>query len=555
MDNTNPKICEVVASWPPHSFVHRHITSMSILGDSFAPVSFTPAHDIPHTRKNEFTGETQNVSIVPRMRRSFGLSSLPGMRSFLSTPWGKRVIQWRNDVMQWRDEQKIFRHFKRVRPDLIHFHWLHLALSLRRFPEILGIPYTVSLRGSEVRVLPLASPETNEQIQHTLEHAAGIHTVSKDLGRDLEYYPFGEIPSTTIYTCVPFPDILPPYPAMDNGVLKLLTVGRLYWTKAYSNLLRALQPLKKSGLSWELTMVGEGPEKERIEFWIRRLGLQGSVRMVGKLDPTDVQSLYRTHHAFLQSSISEGLSNSLTESMANGCPVFATRVGGTTEVIQDGKNGFILHPMKPELWGEKLKLIQDSSLMMRTREAAYLIAKTMFSANNHANQFSAFYQKAITSFHSHTNAFPKNIHNVHQGPPPHDGLLTNVPKILVLGNWEWQWGIDGIIPLIGEIIDRGFKIQCKVMGHGSQKRELLYLCNFLGILQFVDLIEISQEYEESLVEKWRRWADCIIQVHSYENGWVTSGAQEVKFKTFEELEAVLSSHLMSFGEPLICKAT
>jgi len=157
-------------------------------------------------------------------------------------------------------KQKLFPAFKKIRPDLIHFHWAGLAILLRSIPETLGIPYTVSLRGTEVRVGALASMEKIEQLKTTLENAAGIHTVCQGLGRDLEDYPFGQIPTTTIYTCVPFPNLLPPYPNVEKGPVQLLTVGNLVWQKGYPHLLLALKRLKEKHFPWKLTMAGRGPE-------------------------------------------------------------------------------------------------------------------------------------------------------------------------------------------------------------------------------------------------------------------------------------------------------
>jgi len=373
MDQTNPKICEVIDSRPPHSFVHRHVSSMAILGESLFPIAVTHANDSSNPASIQRLGERQFVSILPQLRRPFLLSLIPGIHLFLTSPWGIRL-------KQWRINQKLFPAFKKIRPDLIHFHWMELAISYRWIPETLGIPYTVSLRGSEVRVLPLASVEKPEQIKTTLEHASGIHTVCQDLGRHLEYYPFGEIPTTTIYTCVTFPDQLPPYPVV-NGTIQFLTVGRLHWTKGYSDILWALKKLQDHHVPWQLTIAGYGPDEERIRFWIGQLGLQSQVRILGKVSPSVVQTLLRSSHAFVQSSLSEGLGNSLAEAMANGCPVFATKVGGTTEVIQDGKSGVLLTPMKPETWLEPLKLVRDTSLMMRIRQAAHDTARKLFSSS------------------------------------------------------------------------------------------------------------------------------------------------------------------------------
>jgi colanic acid/amylovoran biosynthesis glycosyltransferase len=536
MNKTNTKICEVIDAWPPHSFVHRHVSSMAILGESLFPIAVTHANDASNQASIQRHGERQIVSILPQLRRPFLLSLLPGIQRFLASPWGIRL-------KQWRMEQKLFPAFKKIRPDLIHFHWIGLAISFRWIPETLGIPYTVSLRGSEVRVQTMGSVEKTEQIKTTLEHASGIHTVCQNLGRHLEYYPFGEIPTTTIYTCVTFPDQLPPYPVV-NGTIQFLTVGRLHWTKGFSDVLWALKRLQDHHVPWQLTMAGHGPDEDRIRFWINQLGLQPQVRLLGKVTPSMVQTLLRSSHAYLQSSLSEGLSNSLAEAMANGCPVFATNVGGTTEVVQDRKNGVLLTPMKPETWLEPMKLVRDTSVMMRIRQEAYETARKLFSSSNHANQFITFYNKAITNSQSRLHSLSRKDPVTYQGNGRKGFLTEDVKKILVLGDWEWPIGVDGVMRVIGGIIQKvPHLLICKVVGCGSQKEELQYLCNFMNVLQHVELVEVEKDDEGQITRIQEEWGDCIINCHRYGEISMRYSESRLEVKNLEKLEKVLLSYL------------
>jgi len=260
------------------------------------------------------------------------------------------------------------------------------------------------------------------------------------------------------------------------------------------------------------------------------------------VNPSRIQELYRTHHAYLQSSISEGLSNSLAEAMANGCPVFATKVGGTTEVIQDGQNGFLLTPMKPETWIEKLKFVKDSSLMMRIREVAYDTAKKMFSSENHANQFMAFYNKAITHSQSRLHSLSRKYPVTHQGKGRKCVLTEDARKILVLGDWEWPIGVDGVIRVIGEIIQKvPQSLICKVVGFGSQKAELQYLCNLMQVLQYMELVEVEKDNEGQIKRIQEEWGDFIIICHRYGEISIRFWENRLAVKNLEELERALFS--------------
>jgi glycosyltransferase involved in cell wall biosynthesis len=90
-----------------------------------------------------------------------------------------------------------------------------------------------------------------------------------------------------------------------------------------------------------LEIIGDGPEHQRLLYTIQDLGLEGSVRLRGRLSPTGVRQRLQAADAFLLSSLSEGLSNAALEAMACGLPVVTTDCGGMREAITDGIEGLI----------------------------------------------------------------------------------------------------------------------------------------------------------------------------------------------------------------------
>jgi glycosyltransferase involved in cell wall biosynthesis len=124
----------------------------------------------------------------------------------------------------------------------------------------------------------------------------------------------------------------------DLGVnpdqLVIGSIGRLQPVKGYDVMLEAFAVLRDrwaGGQRTLLVLAGDGPERAALEAQATRLGISGSVRLLGWRD--DIHDLHAAYDLFCLSSRSEGMSISLLEAMAAGlCPV-VTDVGGNAEVL------------------------------------------------------------------------------------------------------------------------------------------------------------------------------------------------------------------------------
>ncbi len=131
-----------------------------------------------------------------------------------------------------------------------------------------------------------------------------------------------------------------PLPILNSSKPNLVSVGRLDKFKNQIFLIEVLSFLKKSGIQSRLKIVGEGPEKNNIKEKAKMLGVEDDVSFIGLVD--NVEEALSQGHIFVHSSISEAFGLVLIEAMAAGLPVVALDGGGNRELIQDGKNGFIL---------------------------------------------------------------------------------------------------------------------------------------------------------------------------------------------------------------------
>lgn len=118
-------------------------------------------------------------------------------------------------------------------------------------------------------------------------------------------------------------------------------VGRLDPIKDHPTLIQAVRDLSSHYPDVKLLIVGEGPERPRLEA----LQDERSMLLGNRLD---VPAILQTLDVFALPSLNEGISNTILEAMAAGIPVIATNVGGNPELVTDGKTGVLLPPKQSQ---------------------------------------------------------------------------------------------------------------------------------------------------------------------------------------------------------------
>ena len=131
--------------------------------------------------------------------------------------------------------------------------------------------------------------------------------------------------------------------ALDlQGRRVAMFAGRLVPQKALDTLLRALPAARTENPSLLLVIAGEGPERARLEQQADALGLLAHVRFIGPVD--DVRPWMEAADIFVLPSVSEGQSNALLEAMAAGLACVATDVGGTADLLEQSRCGWLVPP-------------------------------------------------------------------------------------------------------------------------------------------------------------------------------------------------------------------
>ncbi len=169
------------------------------------------------------------------------------------------------------------------------------------------------------------------------------------------------------------------------------TVGRLDPVKDHAHLVEAVAHLDASV---HLVIVGEGPERSRIEGAVASAGIGDRVHLLG--ERADIPELLRAFDLFCLPSLAEGISNTLLEAMATGLPLVATRVGGNPELVADGASGLLVPPADPRALAAALgRLVADAALRRDMGEAARTRAVDHFSLDAMVARYTACYTSLV----------------------------------------------------------------------------------------------------------------------------------------------------------------
>lgn len=157
-----------------------------------------------------------------------------------------------------------------------------------------------------------------------------------------------------------------------SAPLRILFVGRVVDDKGVIYLCRAVNKLNSQRLKVHLDIIGDGPGLDRLRHFVDKNNAQKFITIHGGKNLTQLPGFYRQADVFVGPSIQgksgwkEAFGVVFAEALACGTPVIATDVGGTRDIVKDGKNGFIVPQKDSEAIAEKLLLIyKDPQLALK----------------------------------------------------------------------------------------------------------------------------------------------------------------------------------------------
>lgn len=226
--------------------------------------------------------------------------------------------------------------------DWLHFGFGTMALGKENIAEAIGARMAVSFRGFDIAIYPLKHPGCYDYLWKKVDR---IHVISDDIAA-LVVQNGGEIVRSKCVKITPAIDV-DFFTNHSRGrsfqnPLQLLTVARLHWKKGLDYTLEAVALLQQHGISFHYTIIGEGPEEERLRFTAHQLGIADRITFAGKQNRIFIKQKLAQTDVYLQYSIQEGFCNAVLEAQAMGVYCIVSDAEGLSENVLNGITGTVV---------------------------------------------------------------------------------------------------------------------------------------------------------------------------------------------------------------------
>ena len=288
--------------------------------------------------------------------------------------------------------------------DILHVHYAipHAtsAFLAKQILEDKGFKFVTTLHGTDITLIG-SDPSYLKIVKFSIEKSDGVTAVSKYLAEEtykifnvsnhIEVIP-NFVPDKFLELSAEKREL--PYFRQNDEII-LTHISNFRPLKRVMDLVYVVERLVRKNHKIRLLMVGDGPDRSKMEQLCRDKDLCDYITFLGKQE--NVEDVLACTDIFVLPSAEESFGLALLEAMACGVPCVSTNAGGLPEVNIDGETGFTVDVGDTEAFAERIELlIKDKETRKRLSKNARELAETKYNSNRIVPYYIDYYKKVLS---------------------------------------------------------------------------------------------------------------------------------------------------------------
>ena len=255
-------------------------------------------------------------------------------------------------------------------PDVIHTHLYEAEMIVYEVKTSAKLVSHIHSNRKELVKRNLLQLTNKKKVTHWFERKHYLKNFQKldvkliSISKDCHQYAIKELGLSSkqvhyIVNCINYELFKGSVKTLNNSKIKLINVGRFVPKKAQEFLIDIAVILKQKGIDFNLTFLGDGAEKSKVKSYAKLKGVDSLIYFKGVV--TKPENYLKESTLYVHSAKLEPLGLVLIEAMAAGLPVVTTDGLGNRDIIEDGRNGYMIWKRDPQVFTDKIVEILSSA--------------------------------------------------------------------------------------------------------------------------------------------------------------------------------------------------
>lgn len=287
--------------------------------------------------------------------------------------------------------ERVYKRAVRIegKPDILHAYFTDYAYMAARLKDKLGYKLVITEPSSKVNQDSI-SEELFETASYAYSKADAVITPSPDFQKTMEKS-FGQ--DSKVISILPDMGVFNYKADKDDEIFKIVSTGSLKPKKGAADLIKGFHQAYREDPNTQLTIFGDGPEREKLEGLIKDLSLNDRVFLRGLVDRKEIAEEYKNSHLFALYSHSETFGLSYLEALAAGLPIIVPTCGGPEHLVKEN-NGLLIELFDEDALVKALRYMKENIGNYDGREIS-LEAKEEYSEANITGKVIDVYKEVL----------------------------------------------------------------------------------------------------------------------------------------------------------------